>query len=1177
MNPDKEAEEMDEKEPEPSPPLPDAACSPPRVVFPTLDLSALLMFTPNSKFTMTTSSPNGGSPFSGGSSSSSSNNSSLWASSSSSSDSSSSGNSSVCWPTSTFGSPEESRRLLTVVPSEMSRLLQHVSESLLSANGELVVAAANNMGGAVAAPDALGSGSSSGPSSGSSSTVIAAAPTSAASAVPVVKFNTQTAPNGSTVATSVGQNVRLTVNGKRVGRPPGTFKRPPPNPAPATERGEEVDAGASDLKCKWRNCGLRFTLLKNLVEHVHDNHVQSSSQEHHAWRCEWEGCDRNETFKALYMLIVHVRRHTGEKPNKCEYPGCGKEYSRLENLKTHRRTHTGEKPYKCEFADCEKAFSNASDRAKHQNRTHSNLKPYGCQILGCSKSYTDPSSLRKHIKAVHGDEEYEKAKKSRPANYSNRRRPDPRHAPTTGALSHPYLGTQNGIAGPSVAHSVHQQQHQQNFINLALAQHHQRAQLMAAANGMPMLDLNNAAAAVQVSQAHQAQIMMQQAQMQQAQMQAQMQVQAAHQQALQAQAIQAQAAMVLQNNLLSAQGLLGPFTPMSPLLSTPRPPMMALFQQQQQQQQQHNQQHNIPPPPSMLSLTTPLAPVVTSSSSLPLFGMPNLVAPPAMREPIQEVTFSVPRAQQPVIQQTTPNGQQQQNSQDVEMIHVDGDDSSDEDEEEPPSAVMLSPSQNNRNGGGGSSGGTPATRSSSGNSSTDTGMPQAVAQRGQNNNGSGERVSRGFLIADILQMALDFRNERMLHDALDMAIFETRTLRNLFQLYRLYRRSTMAYPFNHRAMSWQEAFQLFQLYNHRLFNRARYHDSPRQRRSETLMHRLINFVNFIGSRPVPEITFDVDEGFGDELTTNWTDHNNRVANGHFALEDDDDSSDESDHEIAVGGGGGDAIGLDLYARRAFRRRRRIRREQVKEAWMNIDGDAADQPYTMNILRNGDGERPEGQVQLEKVFAQTDTVVRQEREDDKRVSMNSFERNFAEANVRAEHFMRKHRADIAAGLVQAVFEPIRPESSDVRKNMKKDPKFQITSLFRRTNIVVDQAEMDAKTSSLEYLTEKYDMDERRRETEEMRVSIGLTASVDHMSLEEPTLDDILPEPSTSLVSYMFPEDEPITALPSASPSASSSSSSSAPDSITDSPSVSRRRTIDSECDSESDVPTKQHKY
>ncbi|CAB3401256.1 unnamed protein product [Caenorhabditis bovis] len=240
-------------------------------------------------------------------------------------------------------------------------------------------------------------------------------PVTGNSTVPVVNFAQQMTPNGR-VATSIGHsNIRLTANGKRVGRPPGTFKRPPNRQEQKADRGEDIDVETLiDVTCKWRDCGLKFSTLQALVDHVHDVHVQSVSQVHHSWRCEWEGCERVETFKALYMLIVHVRRHTGEKPNKCDYPGCGKEYSRLENLKTHRRTHTGEKPYKCEFPECQKAFSNASDRAKHQNRTHSNMKPYACQIPDCSKSYTDPSSLRKHIKAVHGDEEYERAKKARP-------------------------------------------------------------------------------------------------------------------------------------------------------------------------------------------------------------------------------------------------------------------------------------------------------------------------------------------------------------------------------------------------------------------------------------------------------------------------------------------------------------------------------------------------------------------------------------------------------------------------------------------------------------------------------------------------------------------------------------------------------------------------------------------
>lgn len=164
--------------------------------------------------------------------------------------------------------------------------------------------------------------------------------------------------------------------------------------------------------CLWDNCKRVFPNQQGLVEHLSADHISHLDK----YYCKWEGCDRDYPFKMQYMLVMHMRRHTGEKPNACTFPGCSKSYSRLENLKTHLRTHTGEKPYACEFFNCDKAFSNASDRAKHMNRTHSDKKPYICPEENCTKAYTDPSSLRKHIKTVHGEEAYERAKQNKAKN-----------------------------------------------------------------------------------------------------------------------------------------------------------------------------------------------------------------------------------------------------------------------------------------------------------------------------------------------------------------------------------------------------------------------------------------------------------------------------------------------------------------------------------------------------------------------------------------------------------------------------------------------------------------------------------------------------------------------------------------------------------------------------------------
>nr|XP_045004884.1 zinc finger protein GLI2 isoform X1 [Jaculus jaculus] len=163
---------------------------------------------------------------------------------------------------------------------------------------------------------------------------------------------------------------------------------------------QEAEVVIYETNCHWADCTKEYDTQEQLVHHINNEHIHGEKKE---FVCRWQACTREQKpFKAQYMLVVHMRRHTGEKPHKCTFEGCSKAYSRLENLKTHLRSHTGEKPYVCEHESCNKAFSNASDRAKHQNRTHSNEKPYICKLPGCTKRYTDPSSLRKHVKTVHG-------------------------------------------------------------------------------------------------------------------------------------------------------------------------------------------------------------------------------------------------------------------------------------------------------------------------------------------------------------------------------------------------------------------------------------------------------------------------------------------------------------------------------------------------------------------------------------------------------------------------------------------------------------------------------------------------------------------------------------------------------------------------------------------------------
>ncbi|XP_055023681.2 zinc finger protein GLIS1 isoform X1 [Misgurnus anguillicaudatus] len=195
--------------------------------------------------------------------------------------------------------------------------------------------------------------------------------------------------------------------------PSGLLAQPKTTGLAEQQVGDREDASGvfSDKQiCRWIDCSAAYEQQEELVRHIEKVHIDQRKGED--FTCFWAGCVRRyKPFNARYKLLIHMRVHSGEKPNKCMFEGCNKAFSRLENLKIHLRSHTGEKPYLCQHPGCQKAFSNSSDRAKHQ-RTHLDTKPYACQIPGCTKRYTDPSSLRKHVK-IHSAKEQQVRRKLR--------------------------------------------------------------------------------------------------------------------------------------------------------------------------------------------------------------------------------------------------------------------------------------------------------------------------------------------------------------------------------------------------------------------------------------------------------------------------------------------------------------------------------------------------------------------------------------------------------------------------------------------------------------------------------------------------------------------------------------------------------------------------------------------
>ncbi|XP_016996807.2 zinc finger protein 25 [Drosophila takahashii] len=98
-------------------------------------------------------------------------------------------------------------------------------------------------------------------------------------------------------------------------------------------------------------------------------------------------------------LTIHIRRHTGENPYKCDQ--CEKAFPRSQDLSLHRRQHTGERPSECKI--CSKKFISQNKLARHM-RLHTGQRPYSCDR--CSKSFVQSNDLKIHMRRHTGERPY---------------------------------------------------------------------------------------------------------------------------------------------------------------------------------------------------------------------------------------------------------------------------------------------------------------------------------------------------------------------------------------------------------------------------------------------------------------------------------------------------------------------------------------------------------------------------------------------------------------------------------------------------------------------------------------------------------------------------------------------------------------------------------------------------
>ncbi|CAL2049538.1 unnamed protein product [Caenorhabditis brenneri] len=137
--------------------------------------------------------------------------------------------------------------------------------------------------------------------------------------------------DGKSIAMSM-QQPRLTVNGKRVGRPPGTFRNQTAMKSPIPK------------KQKLPKCLISPAKVDKCLK-----------------ACQALG-DMNLPPKKYQVKI---------KPFKCRLEGCDKTFKSIPDLEKHEnRTHSNKRNFVCDVAYCKKAYTDPSSLRKHILQIH---------------------------------------------------------------------------------------------------------------------------------------------------------------------------------------------------------------------------------------------------------------------------------------------------------------------------------------------------------------------------------------------------------------------------------------------------------------------------------------------------------------------------------------------------------------------------------------------------------------------------------------------------------------------------------------------------------------------------------------------------------------------------------------------------------------------------------------
>lgn len=134
-------------------------------------------------------------------------------------------------------------------------------------------------------------------------------------------------------------------------------------------------------------CNKSFKTNYALKQHI-NRHLNIRN-----YSCETCGA----TFVSSGALIIHRKKHDPRENEKYECSICDFKTRLKHNLVMHINRHSGDRPFKCEV--CEFSAYDAASIRKH-TKSHTREKNYACPL--CNMKFIHSTSVNKHVLRLHG-------------------------------------------------------------------------------------------------------------------------------------------------------------------------------------------------------------------------------------------------------------------------------------------------------------------------------------------------------------------------------------------------------------------------------------------------------------------------------------------------------------------------------------------------------------------------------------------------------------------------------------------------------------------------------------------------------------------------------------------------------------------------------------------------------